>query len=143
MIRRIAPSPGLLARTGGVVVLLVLAAGCGRGIGNLTGTVRFNGKPLPGGTISFYDAANAVHSGEIKEDGAYEVKGVVAGEAKIAVEVPLNIGYAQTGMPTVKVGSGRPLKMPTIPGRYRDPKESGLRCQVAAGDQIHNVDMTP
>ncbi len=118
-----------------VLILAGLTVGCGRGIGNIKGTVSFQGKPLPAGTISFYDSDNGVQNGEIKSDGSYEVKGVLAGEAKIAVRVPLIIDSP------IKVGPA-PTIVP-IPARYLNHETSGLTYQVKTGDQIHPVELTP
>jgi len=49
---------GRRATVGAVLVLAVAAAGCGRGTGSVSGTVKFNGQPLRGGTITFLDRNN-------------------------------------------------------------------------------------
>ena len=49
---------GRWTRVGGVLVLSLLAAGCTKGFGNVSGTVKYNGNPLPAGTITFYDQDN-------------------------------------------------------------------------------------
>jgi hypothetical protein len=62
-----------------LAALLLAAAGCGKGAVNkaqLSGTVTFNGKPVPAGYISFMPDANAGGKGPVKvaqiKDGVYD-----------------------------------------------------------------------
>jgi hypothetical protein len=107
-------------------------AGCGGGTGEVSGVVKYQGKPLPQGTITFHDAGKGVQSASIK-DGAYTVPGVRTGAAKITVVTPLPL----TGMglqPKTTPGS-------QVPEKYGDPEKSGLKCEVQGGSQTHNVDL--
>jgi hypothetical protein len=131
--------PGL-----GAVVLMVLAAGCSRGTGNVSGTVKFKGKPLPAGTISFYDEVNGVASSPIDPDGSYSVSKVAAGTARITVAVPMPIRFVSPGMSDVKADLPAEAKRtPSIPTRYYDPAQSGLTCEVVRGDQTQDFDLQP
>src|SRR5262245_18393694 len=136
--------PGVRPAAGlGVLALTLLAAGCGRGTGNVSGTVKFNGRPLTAGTISFFDPDNRVSSSPIKPDGTYTVTGVRTGRAKIAVAVPLSISFAPSDVPGAKAMTVPQSKAPPIPPRYLDPEQSGLTCDVHTGDQTHEVDLKP
>jgi hypothetical protein len=65
---------------------LVALVGCGSPTGNVSGTVKYKGTALDHGTVSFVaQPAGTVHSGEIKPDGTYEVKGIPYGPAIITV----------------------------------------------------------
>jgi hypothetical protein len=131
-LRRGAPWAGWLA-------LLLLAAGCGPRFGNVSGTVTYQGKPLAGGTITFFDAANRSTSGEIKSDGTYVVSKVACGRARIAVATPMDIPFK--GMNEgVKMDMGAPKPSP-IPDRYADADKSGLTCEVTAPEQKHDVSL--
>ncbi len=82
----------------GLLTLAALACGCGDEGGatssmdkaNFTGTVRRQGKPLDGGTISF-NPANVhrrmvpINTVEIKEDGTYTVETLV-GSNEVSVQ---------------------------------------------------------
>lgn len=128
----------------GAVVLMVLAAGCSRGTGNVSGTVKFKGKPLPGGTISFYDEVNGVASSPINPDGSYSVSKVATGTARITVAVPMPIRFASPGMSEAKEDLPAVVKQtPSIPARYYDPAKSGLTCVVVRGDQTQDFDLQP
>ena len=128
----------------GAVVLMVLAAGCSRGTGNVSGTVKFKGKPLPAGTITFYDPANGALSSPINPDGSYSVSKVATGTARITVAVPMAIGFQGPGTSDGKGDLPAVVKQtPSIPARYYDPDKSGLTCEVVRGDQTHDFDLQP
>jgi hypothetical protein len=112
----------------GALAMALLLPGCGPGIGDVSGVVKFQGKPLEGGTITFYDEQNGVRSSAINADGAYAVTKVATGAAKIAVVAPMDMG-----LPLAKVTP--------LPAKYADRDQSGLRCNVAGGAQKHNVEL--
>lgn len=128
----------------GAVVLMVLAAGCSRGTGNVSGTVKFKGKPLPAGTITFYDEANGAASSSINSDGSYSVSKVAVGTARITVAVPMPIYLTAPGTSDVKGDLPDAAKQaPPLPRRYYDPAKSGLTCPVVRGDQQQDFDLQP
>lgn len=123
---------------GGLVLLLVLPllAGCGRGWGQISGTVRYKGQPLPMGSITFYDEVNGAESSLI-EEGKYTVSKVAAGRVKVAVTAPMPIF-----LPGDTKGPQRLAKMPKdFPSRYGDAEKSGLIRDVKAGSQTIDFDL--
>jgi hypothetical protein len=104
--------------------------GCG-GSGDVSGTVKYQGKPLPTGTIMFYGDPTGVWRSEIKE-GQYSIENVPTGTVKITVILPAPI--TMKGLPA-------PAKVPPIPGKYADPGQSGLTYQVHSGQQTHDVEL--
>ncbi|HZV03469.1 MAG TPA: carboxypeptidase-like regulatory domain-containing protein [Gemmataceae bacterium] len=128
-----------MIRLTGALVLLALVpllAGCGRGWGKISGTVRYKGNPLPMGTITFYDEINGAEFSLI-EDGKYEVSKVAAGKAKITVAAPMPIF-----LPGDKKGPQRLAKMPKdFPSRYADAEKSGLVRDVKSGSQTIDFDL--
>jgi hypothetical protein len=122
-----------MKRTSGLAAVLTLTlAGCG-GKGDVSGTVRFNGKPLAGGRVTFVpsDKGDGVYS-LILTDGSYKVTGCPAGPVKIAV---------QTAVPRSRPAA-RPAS-PKIPVRYVDASTSGVEYTVSAGQQQHDIDLKP
>jgi hypothetical protein len=111
-----------------VLVMTLLLPGCGAGAGDVSGVVKFQGKPLEGGTITFYDEYNGVRTSDIKEDGSYTVSKVATGTAKITVVTPMDLG-----MPMAKTI--------VIPPKYADRVESGLTCKVVGKVQKQNFDL--
>jgi len=117
--------------------LLPLLAGCGRGWGEVSGTVRYQGKPLPMGTITFYDETNGVKPCILEADGKYTVNKVAAGKVKVTVTLPMPIF-----MKGDTEGPKWLAKMPKdFPARYADIEKSGLERDVKRGSQTFNFDL--
>jgi hypothetical protein len=122
-------SPGRLA----LLAPALLLAGCA-GQGQVSGKVQYKGKPLPAGTITFYDRKNNAVSSAIGPDGGYSVEKVAAGPVKITVMTPMAIF-----MPGDKPPPGPPP--PTLPAKYADPEKSGLNWEVKPGTQTHDFNL--
>jgi hypothetical protein len=73
-------------RRGLALLTLLLGAltGCGSGQGEVSGTVRYNGKPLSFGTIQLLGQDGIPRAGKIQPDGTFSVR-VPAGPAKVIV----------------------------------------------------------
>ena len=76
------PRPGRAALL--ALLLGASAASCGWGQGEVRGTVRYNGKPLPFGTIQFLGSDGVPRAGAIGPDGTFAVR-LPAGEARVIV----------------------------------------------------------
>ena len=127
----------------GLAALLVLTlAGCGRR-GEISGTVRFRGKPLPAGRITFspQNRPGAAVFSLLGEDGSYKVTGCPAGPASITVQTVVS-GKGRAGQDT-RPGPGSRPAAAVIPVRYADPATSGLDYTVTPGEQQHDVDLQP
>lgn len=124
----------------GAVVLV--AAGCGGGPGQaeVSGTVRFEGRPLASGTVTFVGADGAKSHSGIGPNGEYRVQGVARGMAQIGVvshpRVPAGLMKPGPGQPAAKSEPG-----PAVPARYGDPAASGLSCDVSAAAQTHDIEL--
>jgi hypothetical protein len=125
-------------RTSGLILLglLLLVAGCGRGWGHVSGTVRYKGKALPNGTITFYDEANQAVSGHIETDGKYTVNKIAAGKAKITVTAPMPIF-----LPGDQTAKKQFENMPNLPAHYADAEKSGLSRDITSGSQTLDIDL--
>ena len=121
-----------LVATSVFVAIAGLLAGCGPGIGDVTGTVKYQGKAPTGSTITFYDELNGAQSDVIAADGSYTVRKVAAGKAKVAIVSPQQ-GIVLPGMTAAMFHS--------VPPKYADPAQSGLTYQVKSGAQTHNFDL--
>ena len=124
---------------GSLLLAAIVAGGCKPRTGNVSGTVKFDGKPLPAGTITFFDEKNGAFSSAIEADGSYSVTGVRAGRAKIAVAVPLSIPFESSG---IKIAPPM-VDVPKIPDKYLGAETSGLVCNVRGGDQAHDIELAP
>jgi hypothetical protein len=150
-----------------------LSAGCGGGAAtaHVSGKVLLqNGKPLPGGTVTFYPqergpGKNPV-SATIKPDGSYEAPAVPVGRATITVS---NAALDPRAGTPAFAGGGNPLmgknmsaigppkdalkgvegpapaKKPEgtfiqLDPKYASPERSGLTYEVEPGSQVHNIE---
>lgn len=134
-----------------LAVGVLIVTGCGQRTGGATGSVRFGGKPLPGGRITFLcDAGKRpAVSAEIVE-GRYAVADLPAGRARVMVETfpPPSAAPARTapeGLPTLDVPGDPPSHGPyvRIPERYRRPDASGLSVEIRTGPQVHDFELVP
>lgn len=121
----------------------LLAAGCGRGVATVSGTVRYAGKPLNYGTVVFSGEDGISHSGNIAPDGRYTVADVPAGPVRIAVVSPEPPGQ----LPPAARRGGDPVpgvdraKWVRIPDKYGNVTTSGLTATVTAGPFSHDIDL--
>jgi len=132
------------------VMLLSALPGCGSGkaTATVTGTVTYQGKPLPAGKVSFFGPGGQVASGLIGDDGSYEISNAPLGLVKVAVSTPLPpppeiIKAAKEGKR--RFGKGNPISVDTntvsIPAKYNDPAKSGLSLTVTEGSQPFLIEL--
>ncbi|RLS28778.1 MAG: hypothetical protein DWH79_12810 [Planctomycetota bacterium] len=89
-----------LALVGGATMILVAISGCagqsGPPSGTVTGSVKVDGQPLTGGSITFHataaDAKIKVSGGVIAADGKYSVPDAPVGVCKVTVTTGLITG---------------------------------------------------
>jgi hypothetical protein len=133
-----------------VPILLLGLSGCGTPTVTIKGEVKYKGKLLPAGRVTFYDAdgKNAKSSGI--HDGAYTITDLPAGPATITVQtfpppkgkVALPKGVAvpmPEGVTEQPAGARGPYVR--IPPRYGAPRATDLHCTVTPGEQTHNIDL--
>ncbi|MGH7170412.1 MAG: carboxypeptidase-like regulatory domain-containing protein [Gemmataceae bacterium] len=116
---------------------LVVVAGCGGGQGKVTGTVNYRGKPLPNGTVSFFDKDNKVVGTSSITDGKYTIRNVLPGSVKITVAM------APLSPPTPAGAKDIPatIESISIPSKYDLPDQSGLTYEIKPGSQEHPIDL--
>jgi hypothetical protein len=132
-------------------LLLVVLSGCGAATATIKGEVKYKGKPLPSGRITFFDAEgkNAKSAGIY--NGAYTISDFPAGPATITVqtfapakgkvEIPKGVGIP---MPEGVAGQPADAKgeYVRIPQRYGVREATDLHYTVTAGEQTHDIDLT-
>lgn len=150
-----------------VFPLGLMAVGCGSSQGTISGKVSYQGKVVPGGTVSILPGSGGALTGEIKEDGTYTIKKVPAGPAKVTVETdsvkPVSSAappqargaaayYAKMPKPPEGVGKegqtvgpalsgGDAKRYVPIPANYSDPEKSGLSLTVKGGNNPFDIDL--
>jgi hypothetical protein len=151
--------------------LLVLASGCGGGVGDVSGKITYKGKEVVYGTVSFVGADGIPRTAKINPDGTYTVKDVAVGEAKITVvsELPpqggnANQGKGGRGGRAVELPPDAPKDLPRrdepdrgetpevvdpeivkkwfpIPADLGDVTKTKLRFQVRKGPNTHDIQL--
>jgi hypothetical protein len=89
------------------------------GAATVRGTVTAAGKILAKGKITFIGSGGGSYSDEVEADGSYTLDRIPAGAYKITI-------------------SGDKA----VPAKYADPNTTPLRCSVANGANIYNLDVT-
>jgi hypothetical protein len=152
----------------GLLLLLPLVAGCEAGQGQVSGRVLFDGKPLPGGRVTFRPAAprqNSV-SAELDAEGKFQVV-LPAGEVQVCIDnrelEPRGAAIGTVTPPNLSpemkklLGGDRPDRAPPkppdaaerpagryvpIPERYHALETSGLQFTVKRGEQQHDLELS-
>jgi hypothetical protein len=143
------------SRFGVVLLAALLGTGCGGGKGEVSGTVTYQGKPLPLGTVTFMGTDNQSVGAAAITEGKYAMAKVPAGPVKIIVAVP---PYSEDPRPRRQrkhFGKEPPKDVPAsqaapppkfaprfvIPEKYANPDQSGLTYTVQPGNQMHNIEL--
>jgi hypothetical protein len=92
----------------------------------ISGSVTFNGQPLPAGTIGFQSTESSVTTAASIRDGVYTTDRAPLGKGTVTVD-------------TASIQFGNPAKYVPIPAKYGDSTTSGLTVDVHAGDN-ENID---
>jgi hypothetical protein len=121
------------------VALLAAAVGCGNSDIpkiTLTGTVRYNGKPVSSGLLRFTGPNGFYSAASVQPDGTYTVTDVIPGELKVGImDEPQGAGG-----PEGKSAGPRPAPL-TVPAKFREPETSGLVYTVTADMTTLDIDI--
>lgn len=126
----------------GLLLALGLLAGCSGGpaVGDVSGTVTYDGKPVEQGSIAFYPAdGNGPTAGGAIADGKYSVRKVSPGNSKVRIS-----GTRVTGQKKMYNDPGSPLVTTSaeyLPAKYSDEKVTELRYDVQGGAQTKDFNL--
>jgi hypothetical protein len=144
---------------GAALVLLAAFSGCGPGRARVHGVIRYQGKPLKGGTIIFLAADNQAYPAPIAQDGSYQIAAVPCGPVRVAIQPaasrvpprPQSDGkdddaFARKAMAAddaAKRASKRPAAGPgeALPAQYADAGKSGLSFELRSADHDYSPDL--
>jgi hypothetical protein len=107
--------------------------------------VSYKGKTVVWGTVTFEGRDGALRYGNIGQDGRYDVSGVAAGEAKVAVS-SLN-PKSSDFTPLQREGAPPPPPPPDvkgwfpIPNKYDAPYKSGLVFKISPGPNTIDIEL--
>jgi hypothetical protein len=148
-----------------LLVLFLMGAGCAAK-GTVSGKVTYQGKPLPGGMVTFVteQGGHAVSS-DIGSDGSYTIEKIPPGPVKIGVrsndspDAPKSFGANPPPGKGIKMGPPEGAQLPEgvgkgvfdpfgksgpkvkIPPQYNDPATSTLTYTVTSGSQTHEIEL--
>lgn len=116
----------------------------------VSGRVSFEGKPTPGAAVEFIpangdpSARNPVVGAIVKEDGSFKLKSVAKQTSREGAppgEYVVTVSWTPPLNPKDRESD---LSPEMLPGKYQDPKESGLRYTVKSGkNEIPPIELTP
>jgi hypothetical protein len=129
-------------------LVLACAAGCGSSTAEVSGTITINGQPLHarGLEIVFLSRDGRLFSGEVAEDGTYQVAGVPCGDTSVGLTFspPELAGQGRRGRGPLE-GRGPPevITRSPVPEGLRDPSTSRLTVHVSGTKTIFDYNVTP
>jgi hypothetical protein len=115
---------------GSLSALVLLTGGCGQGsrsTGIVTGTVRYQGKPVTAGFVNFLDSSRGMAGqAQMDDKGAFTLEGdLEVGTYKVYLQPPL-----PQQLPPGTVAEPAEYD---IPRRYQDPVQTPVTQEVKAG----------
>jgi hypothetical protein len=126
----------------GVIFAILAFAGCGGPrLATVKGTVTFNGKPVPNGTITFIHEGGSTATGEIQPDGSYVLgtnrrgDGAQPGNYKVVI-------VAMEEMSNRLPEDRNPLPPPIVPDKYTSAATTDLIAEVRPGDNMIDFPLT-
>ena len=137
-------------RLASLFLALATISGCGSRMGDISGTVSFNGEPLPSGRIAFYcnGGDKPVLMSPI-EAGTYTITGAPLGPSRVTIET---FEMKTTPVPEM-IGSPQPPDQPAtttagkeyvrLPVRYASAETSELTHEILAGTNLKDFDLNP
>ncbi len=137
-----------------IICILILVwlplIGCNYGptLGQVSGTVLYEGEPLPHGTISFELTGGKFAHGEIKDGQILNVRtndpgdGVPVGNATIAINSVAMTSEPSTLESATGASSGMAVGRDLIPVRYANPATSGLTAVIEPGENLLTFELT-
>jgi len=147
MALRILRVPQLVAAS-----LALAAAGCGGGVGNLSGKVTFNGKPVTSGTVQVFLTDGSTKTSDISNDGSYRINDVPAGTVKIGVSSPnpqqryndlVAMAKTEEQKKAIQVPDPALLKSwVALPNELAQSGTSNLTATVNKGENPHDLALT-
>ena len=120
---------------------LVCSVGCSRGpeLSQASGTVSYEGKPVPSGSITFYPSKGRPASGIIQADGTFTLSsykrgdGLPIGKYKVCVTAYKQID-APANLDEIKVAKPAEHLVPKV---YSSPLSSPIELEVTESGENH------
>jgi hypothetical protein len=141
-------------RIGFVLLLALIGSGCSRPKSEVSGTVTYQGKPVPIGTVTFLDANNKAVGSSAIANGKYAMIKAPEGPVKILVTTPPPPpGGAASVSAILKKGTLKGKTLPSdlpsepppvpiaVPAKYGIVDQTDLTYTVQPGAQEHAIEL--
>jgi len=132
------------------VFLCLVVSGCGKKLGEVTGTVSYKGKNLKNGSVLFSGSDGVEYTTNIDESGQYTAK-VILGDAKVRVtciDDSAMVNYTKALSAASRAKDTKKIPSPPrggsfslIPEKYNDYATSGLSTTVKSGKNPYDIDL--
>ena len=122
-----------------IVMGLAVAAGCGRrDMGRVSGTLTFEGQPVPKAMVQFTPQGRPMGFGPTDDAGRFVLNTLQKGDGAFKGTCIVTVMPVPEFLP----GSIEPKPRPDIPGKYRVHETTPLKADVVAGqDNVFTFDM--
>jgi hypothetical protein len=126
-------------------VVALTPAGCGRSgppMGRVSGTVTYQGKPVPKGTVTFVssDPSRRNATGQLDKNGYYQLQTEEPGDGAELGEYDVTL-YSHDE-PILDYRPKVPVKAQRlIPEKYENPKTSALKRTVKSGSNTFDLEL--
>ena len=138
-----------------LIGLLIPATGCGSSdTAEVSGVVRYQGKPVRSGTVMAFDTAGSPHPTDIRPDGTYALSGIPVGAVQLSVQSPdptrgvLPPMFALKRKEIQLTPTVSPPRPPVkrngwfpLPAVYSTPASSGLTTTLKPGPNSFDIDL--
>lgn len=142
-----------------IALSVALPLGCGGDpnkpkLGRVSGTVTYNGEPVPKGIVTFVPTDSATGqsaTGEIGPDGSYELTtftqgdGAVLGNHLVLVQsMEMDPSIEGGSMPIPDAQGNLPIDPPKylVPAKYSSTSTTDLNVTVESGRNTHDLALT-
>jgi hypothetical protein len=122
----------------GLLLVAFLISGCGPGRPRtvpVRGTVMYQGKPVPNGTVMFVPQSGQEATGEIQPDGSYSLTTFVPNDGAVPGNYTVVI-VAREDTSKRLPEDRNPLPPPIIPMRFTSIATSPLRAEVKDQENV-------
>lgn len=131
-----------------VIVGLICAPGCGKkgpSLAPVVGTIRYEGKPVGGASVSFVPSDPKLRAATAITDdqGNYRLETLGFGEGAIVGKHRVSVALRTPTPPVKDLKTPRQIGKPLLPAKYFNPDKSGLSAEVTAtGENRFDFDLS-
>jgi hypothetical protein len=123
--------------------MTVIGCSANKNEGEVSGTVTYQGQPLPVGTVSFFDSSNKYLVSTAITKGTYATPTplkVPIGSVKISVTTP-NSSRVRRFKNVGDSKAGATIPVIAIPAKYGSAEQSGLNYTIKPGANTYNIEL--